>query len=702
MKIRSMIAKNGLLIIWTSLLLLVACTDKKENSQGETFLNQVDQVKASIGDDSKMLVFFDQPQAGIKPAFTSLPQGSTKPKGWIHEMMVNDLKRGMVGALDELYPGIKKDDLYRTARRAGLEDVPEMGDLVLTGEAWEQSIMWWNAETAGNWWDGFVRHAFIIGDETSRKQAQAIVDNLIESQDKDGYIGIYQPNLRYQHKGSNGELWAQTTAFRTLLAYYEITGDARALRAVEKAMKLTMKEYGPEGRHPFLLENAFGGVTHGLMITDVCEVLHRITGEPAYQDYATWLYKAFSTYNINRAFNDLRYPFLLHKDSLFTGHGVHTYEHIRTLVNAYYHTGYAELGTAYEHAVFKLNQVILPSGAGHGNEWLLGMPADPNTTSTEYCCMLELRNSLSSIFQKTGDIRFADQAEKLTYNAMLGSRNEDGTAMVYGKGDNCFVLDGQHHGADGSHADPRFKYSPTHSDPAVCCAPNYARNLPYFLDQMWLKAEDGFVAAMYGPSILETEVNGVKVSIHQNSDYPFHDVLRFDVFVEEPVEFALYFRKPHDLKNMFINIKGGWEDVKKDGGTYTQEGDFSVVRKKWYNGEPLGIILRHEMKEKSLPNGEVYVQRGPIVYALPIPHENKTIKEYGLKGFKDYYSLPQNELHRSLQIPRDADFVFNGEKGHKLEGKFWNAERESIQTVELVPMGKTVLRRVSFPMKEGL
>ncbi|KAA3621654.1 MAG: hypothetical protein DWQ02_27335, partial [Bacteroidetes bacterium] len=245
-----------------------ACNNEKESSQGEEFLNQVDKVDDAIQDDSEILTFFERERQPLQPAFVNLPQGSTKPKGWILDIMRNDLETGVVGALDDLYPGIKKDDLYRTARRGGLEDVPEMGDLVLTGEPWEKSIMWWNSETAGNWWDGFVRHAFLTGNQEAIDQSKLIVNNLIDSQDEDGYIGIYKPNLRYQHEGSNGELWSQTTAFRTLIGYYEITGDQSALDAVEKGMAVTMKSYGPEGENPFNLKNAFGGVTHGLMMTD--------------------------------------------------------------------------------------------------------------------------------------------------------------------------------------------------------------------------------------------------------------------------------------------------------------------------------------------------------------------------------------------------------------------------------------------------
>ncbi len=667
---------------------MISC-QKKENSQGESFLSQVDQVGNSIQDDSKFLTFFRNERNPLTPAFTALPQGSTKPAGWLADIMEEDLKTGVVGALEELYPGIHKDDLFRTARRGGLEDVPEMGDLVLTGEAWEQSIMWWNAETIGNWWDGFIRHAYLTQDVEAMAQAKAIVENLLASQDTDGYIGIYKPNLRYQHKGSNGELWAQTTSFRSLLGYYEITGDERVLEAVEKAMAITMKKYGPEGRHPFLLENAFGGVTHGLMITDVCETLYRITGKESYQDYATWLYEAFSTYNINRAFNDLRYPFLAEKDSLFTGHGVHTYEHLRTLANAYYHTGYPELKEVYENALYKLEKAILPSGAGHGNEWLAGQVADPTYTSAEFCCLLELRNSLSSMFQKTGDIRFADHAEKLTYNGMMGFRSPDGTAITYGKGDNCYVLDGHHHGPHEKEKNVRYKYSPTHSDPAVCCVPNYTRNLPYFLDQMWLKAEDGLVAAMYAPSELNTSFNGSKVNITQDTHYPLGDEITFTIETEESIPFAIYLRKPDWTESL---------DIDCGDCVLSEEKGFVKVEQKWEAGDQLRVSFQQEVQHHQLTNNEAYVQRGPLVYAYPIPHREEVIKQYEGTDYTDYYCYPLNEEYLSVNLPAKEDWTFAPSPTSEVS---WYGSGPKLRgdNITVVPMGSTVLRRVTF--KEG-
>ncbi|NQZ78847.1 MAG: glycoside hydrolase family 127 protein [Ekhidna sp.] len=366
------------------------------------------------------------------------------------------------------------------------------------------------------------------------EQSHKIVANLLSSQDKDGYIGIYKPNLRYQHDGSNGELWAQTTAFRSLLGYYELTNKEEVLVAVEKGMEVTMNSYNKGIKNPFELANAFGGVTHGLMLTDVCETLHRITGKQVYQDYAVYLYEAFSTFSINRAFNDLRYPFLMQKDAPFEGHAVHTYEHVRTLANAYYQTSYPELDSAMDNALIKLHRCILPSGAGHGNEWIAGLPADPTTTATEYCTMVELRNSLTSLLQKTGDIQYADHAEKLTYNAMMGFRNPEGTAITYGKHDNAYVLDGKHHEFEKVNLDPRYKYSPTHSDPAVCCVPNYTRNYTYFLDNMWMRKGNGLASVLYGPSELKIEIDGINVTIEQETNYPFQDEIRFRVQADQP------------------------------------------------------------------------------------------------------------------------------------------------------------------------
>ena len=58
-----------------------------------------------------------------------------------------------------------------------------------------------------NWRDGFVRSAMLLDNETYKKQTDAYVEEILKTQDADGYLGIYDEKLRFKCTGENGELW---------------------------------------------------------------------------------------------------------------------------------------------------------------------------------------------------------------------------------------------------------------------------------------------------------------------------------------------------------------------------------------------------------------------------------------------------------------------------------------------------------------
>jgi len=645
------------------------------------------------------LSFFDSDRNAIASRLQPIPSGDNKPTGWLNEIMTNDLERGFVGSLGELYPGIQFDDIYDRNRRGKNMIVPEMGDMKLDGVPAEMSRMWWNAETKGNWWDGFIRNAFLTENEEAMERSHRIVEGLLKSQDDNGYIGIYNPSVRYQHSSTNGELWSQTTAIRSLLGYYELTGESAVLEAVERAVKLTMEAYGPEGRNPFKLNDAQGGgSTHGLMFTDVCNTLYIITGESGYQEYATFLYRSFSENPVNANHSDIRYPSLANRNQKFVGHAAHTYEHLRSLLQCYHWTGYAQLKTAWENALYKLQFAILPSGAGHGAEWLEGIEADPNDTATEFCAMFELRNSMAFASMLTGSADFADHVELLTFNGMMGFRNEEGTGITYAKLDNCSVLNSHEHTQSGKEEDKRYKYSPTHSDVAVCCAPNYGRNFPYYLKYMWLKNRDGLTAMLYGPSRLKTDLGSETIEIDQATQYPLSDEILMRISVSAPLSTHIHLRKPDWCEEMHVESKGA----------EIREGlDFIKVSKEWNTGDIITIQFQHKVMTKRFRNGDYYFQRGPIVYAKAIPHTESSIKEYPVSSFKDYHCFPAAHSFKDLRFDPEVSQGFEFRKKRlsakgwysdapKLEVKLRNNSTGSIESVALTPIGNTVLRTVTF------
>ena len=647
------------------------------------------------------LSFFKNQQVAVKHVFENLPVNATKPGGWIEAMMKQDLSQGFVGHLDELVPKIIKEDIYNTARRKSKTDIPNAGTQVMTGAAWEISMQWWGGETQGNWWDGFMRNAFLTNNKAAMLKVNNFVNLMIAAQEEDGYMGIYGKNLRYQQEGDNGELWTQTTLFRLLLGYYEMTGDKKVLQAVEKAMVLTISKYNNNAASPFKAKTDFGGLTHGLMMTDVCETLYRITGNKKYNDFAVYLYKEFSTYPNDKNYNDVRYEYLTDSSALFTGHGAHTYEHLRSLLLAYQTTGYPELKTAYNNALHKLSYCLLPGGAGIGDEWIAGKKANADSTAAEYCGMLELRNFYNSALQKTGDVKYADDAERLTFNDMQGTRMPNGKGITYCKTNNCSRLDYTSPHSGFTEKDPRYKYSPTHSDAAVCCNPNYGRNLPYYVSNMWMKAEDGLAAVLYGPSVLSTSINGVEVKINQQTNYPLSDKIDFNIAVSKPAIFSLYFRKPNWSKKVTVQI---------DGASVKEMNGYLVVDKKWKTGDIIHVSFENEVTPVQTFNNEIALQRGAIVFALAIPHQEKTVRDYKTGGFKDVLILPTNRAYPNFKI-KDTDlknvFRFQYVEDKKnvdpwyngnihLTGNVFNTETQKNETIKLVPLGSTILRKVTF------
>ena len=656
--------------------------------------------------NSDELAFFNNERNEIKSKFENLSVNDIKPEGWIKAIMVEDISSGFISNLDLLAPKLMSDDAFNSARRKNTEDIPSVGNQELTGADWEISMQWWAGETLGNWWDGYLRNAYMTDNKIAINKINGIVAYILSGQDEDGYLGIYSKEMRYKHKGSNGELWSQTVLFRMLLGYYEFTGDTLVLDAVDKAMSVTMDSYNKGKTNPVDVPIDYGGVTHGLMMTDVCETLYRITKDKKYNDYAVYLYRDFSEHSVNRSLNDARYELLMEKDSLFQSHSAHTYEHLRSVLLAKQITGYPELDEAFSSAMNKLSNCILPSGAGFGNEWLNKQKSDPNTTAAEYCGMLELRNFYTSALQKTGDIQFADNAEKMTYNAMHSSRNSNGKGLVYCKTDNCYVLNNRAPQTHFEEFDFRYKYSPTHADAAVCCNPSYGRNFPYFVSNMFMKADDGIVAVLYGPSTLSTNYKGVDIKIEEQTKYPFSDEVIFVFTADAEVEFNFYVRKPNWTKELNIEVS----DAK-----ITQEEGYYIIHKKWKTGDTVKLNFRNEIFSVAANNGETAVQRGAIVYALEIPHREEIIKKYDIEGFTDYMVFATDETYKNMYLKASESNnlygftyvsdknIFNSNPWHQgethLKGKLYNQESNTLMDVKLIPMGSTTLRRITFPIK---
>lgn len=624
----------------------------------------------------------------VQPQFRLLRFGEVKPAGWIREQMVRDLDHGFAGHLPELAAKTCASGIFG-AHRNDPDRRQDAGGQSGGGDAG----MWWNGETEGNWRSGYTMLALLVGDPAHRAGADARVAEILKTQDADGYLGVYGPGLRWPTGDKdNGELWTQTCLFRGLIAYYEATGKPEVLQAVERAVQLTMRHYGPGVKDPY----APGTMGHNLMFVDVVERLYDLTGNPAYRDFGVYLYRNYS----DRVEADISLKNLLNARRPLAGHGATTFEAFRAPLWAAYVTGDPVLRTASGQAFEKAWRHVSPTGGPVSNELIEGKDTDPDTGGYECCGQKEWMTSLLSAAQKSGRARFADRAETTFYNSIQGARFADGTGVDYIATDNLAQI--------GGGIGNRCKFSPAHEDVANCCAPNFTQVGAVFVRNMWMRTPDGLAAVLHGPCTVETEVKDIAVKLTEITRYPFSQQIVVRVDPASPVSFTLHVRVPSWAVGTAVECAGA---------VTHRAGGWLLVEKLWRPGDAVVVNFGADVQPVPAGNGEFYLRRGPLFYALAIPAVRQSTKDYPLPGFHDYIVQPApgaQEHYALTQLPHDpAAPVFTvapdaeGDLRHpwdgapvRLRGAMLNLDRHAVETVELVPMGsaEATLRRMTFPL----
>ena len=628
-------------------------------------------------------------EPGVSPAFTPLKFGDTKPRGWILAQMKRDLTAGFAGRLDELCHEASSDIFVTGRNRPGKANAGNAA-----GDAW------WNGETEGNWHCGHFMLSCLTEDPAAMAKAKTYLEHILASQDVDGYIGIFSPELRYR---GNGELWTQNCLFRGMLAYSEATGDERVFAAVKRAVDRTIAGYAQRG---------INFSQHDAVYTDVLEYLWSRTGDRKYVDFGLRLYRECP--NLVAFINRPESGGVFSR--CFCGaHGATVTEMIRIPFWFWIATGdsgYRRLG---RQAVTTVQRWSMPDGAMVSDEWVTTLPR-PWNVGYEYCAMQEQECTYLSAGRKTGEAQDFDAVEHLWFNAMQGAREPDGSAILYCSDENRLSVHDEHGG--------RSRFTPTGQHVAVCCNPNSTRVAPYYIANAWLKPagpEPALAAALYGPCRLTTELAGTRVQVEEATAYPYSDSVELTLTPEKPAEFCLWLRNPSWSKDTKIACAGA--DIRRVG-------DFWQLRKMWKPGDTVTIKFDQAVREVPAINGEVALQYGPLLYVLPVKGERETVKSYAKSELKDYFvNLPKGtdpKEPRALFLPeakRAVGFGFTPKivvgtnpdypldnPPVVLEGALLRQDGSALP-VTLVPMGakSAELRRVTFrvgipppPMTGGL
>ncbi len=601
------------------------------------------------------------------------------PEGWLKDKLRQNLN-GFTGHLDQLEPSlIQEDDIYGKDRLSKKVQHKNVGAISDAGE-FQSQFLWWNSETQSNWLDGYIRTAVLLNDSTHLKSINEKIHYLLSTQDADGYLGIYDKELRYQFNDENGELWSKTTICRALLSWYNYTKDAKVLHAVILCADNVMLHYPINASHPFATKNPnAGGLTHGLAFTDVLEQLYAITKDRKYEDYIPFLYHDFSSQNLNEDAQQFK---LLNASKPLMGHSVHTYEHLRTVVAAYQATGENSLKLTLDGFLKKIENETTASGAAIGDEFIGGRMADATNTGYEYCSLLELMDAYISLYMKTNDPTYGNKVEKLFFNAALGASHPTESAICYLKTDNSYVLEGGKNGDQSDKNQTRYRYSPVHKEAAVCCIPNAGKIVASYVEHMWLQNEYGIYAALLGPSELNTSIQKEPITIKEITNYPFDDQITFKITIKKSTRFKLFIKKPEGVSDFILNFP------------FENKGGYLMIDRIWKNGDALHFRMQPKIQQHQTIQGEHYFMYGPVVLAHAIEAKQNITKKFSIAGLKEMTYTPLNKsiyFYAGMPVTK-----MNSSKELRFSTQMKDTKSGALVQLELVPMGFTILRQTTF------
>ncbi|MDJ1492014.1 glycoside hydrolase family 127 protein [Cytophagaceae bacterium DM2B3-1] len=587
-----------------------------------------------------------QNRSPLRPnPYLELPLGAIHAEGWLKEMLLRQ-KNGATGQLDKLYP------LVMSQRNGWLG-----GD----GDQWERGPYWI---------DGLLPLAYILNDKELISKTKPWVEWAIQSQREDGNFGPakdypYEPGIQ---RDNSLDWWPRMVVLKILKQYYSATSDRRVLDLLTRYFRYQLKQLPsqPLDRWTFWARYRAGD---NLMVV---YWLYNLTGESFLLELADLMHK--QTFHYTTAF--LEGNLLSQQSSI---HCVNLAQGMKEPLIYYQQhpeQKYAESVTKGFADLRKYNG--LAHGLYGGDETLHG---NNPTQGSELCSAVEMMFSLESILPVTGQVSYADQLEKVAFNALPTQATDDYMNRQYFQQANQVMVTRhiRNFAEDGNHQGTDVCYGLLTG--FACCTSNMHQGWPKFTQNLWYATADkGLAALVYAPSEVKAYVGeGTQVTIQEQTQYPFRENIQFKLTLDKKtkaVSFPFHLRIPQWCKRATISING--KPLREADGN-----QIVVISREWKSGDVLELTLPMHIFRNRWHENSISVERGPLTYALRIEEQwNKVTNKKDPDVYGDtYYEVrPKSEWNYALLAMDDKELeqAFRVELKEQMPVYPWNLDNAPV------------------------
>ena len=488
-----------------------------------------------------------------------------------------NLNRGLLGAVDE--------DVYLKPYETGLEP------------------RWPSGEYLGKFmegWEGMYRYT---QKPVLFERMQRAADVWVDKQAEDGWIGTGD-------RLTGWDVWEHKYTLLGLIRFYEVTGDAKYLKAASKIGDFMSENFGP-GKFDLMVKGnwAMGNAS----ILEPMTYLYRDTGNKKYLDFCNYIIDDLEGPTGPKIIQILTkgsgrvYDIIDTKSHWNNGRkGYEMLSCIIGMMRMYELTGNESyLATAKQCWQDIVENRLYITGTTTTHETFKPdheLPGEQKDQVGEGCVTAHWTFLNRVLFYQTGDPKYADEMERTVYNDLLA-----GQCPLNGFQSYFVPLNGYR----------EYHLQQVWSSETPCCLSSVERCISRTPEEVWAKfVNDGLAVLLYNQATLKDDIKTtsgdmVNLSLTMETEFP-HDG-RVTIIVEpaKPAKFRIALRVPKWTREFKVTA---------GGHSYTGEpGTFLNLEREWDRGDRIQIDM--DMNDRLVEGGPTYagyyaILHGPQVLAV--------------------------------------------------------------------------------------
>jgi len=468
----------------------------------------------------------------------------------------------------------------------------------------------WQSEFWGKWITSVALAYKYHPDPRLKATLDRAVTGLIATQTPDGYIGNYAST----HRLEGWDIWGRKYCMLGLMAYFDITQDKKSLTAAVRIADNLMDDLNKKDG-VIVTKGNYRGMAASSVLEPIC-LLYNRTGNKKYLDFAQEIVRQWETpegpHLISKASVNVAERFPKPKNWYSPEQGQKAYEMMSCyegLLELYRITGNITYRRAVEEVWANIKKTEIDiAGSGASTEMWFGGKALENTPINHFqetCVTVTWLKITQQLLRLTGEAKYADEAERTYYNALLGAMSKHGAEWAKYTPLNGERLPGSEQCGMGLN----------------CCVASGPRGLfavPLF---MAMTNANGLQVNYFADGTFKLgSPKNQPITLVQHTDYPKSGIVNLDIDLPKAEDMIISIRIPAWSAKNKLSVNG--VEVPD-----LQSGDYVKIKRSWKTGDK--ITLELDMRGRVLQTGtslqSAAIMRGPIVLARDTRFEGNNL-----------------------------------------------------------------------------